>query len=160
MSRGSARSAIRRRIETIVAGHKMPSRDSVSATDVKDIRVFEQFPSLANDGTPRIPGAIVALHDDSEDDDVETYLVPVTVAIATYAIDTESGFADPENLVEAIKIDLKSKPYCESFKLKGPWQIGVMRDAKGVVFQSTLSFNVELLATQATTGPNGETMGV
>lgn len=156
MSRGDVRHLIKRRIEVFVGEDgnesiKLPYKGG--GTELRAPAVHEESVSLDNDQEPDAPCFVVKLGPAVQEKDSKT--VQVTVDAMVYAADSEQGYRDAENVVEALETYLIADPWLDGrYKLVEPWRTELM-GSTATVFGASLSFNVEMPSATAVVGPDG-----
>ncbi|MCE5315166.1 MAG: hypothetical protein ABFD49_11170 [Armatimonadota bacterium] len=156
MSRGCARTALKHRLQTIVESRQLPYKGSKG--DLKTPTVCEQRSSVNNDGLPDAPSVTVKISKVKQTGDDR--LGAVTIITKTYSEDSEQGYRDAENLIEAIEIDLISNPWLDSrYPLVGSWETDIVDDNFPVFF-AALTCSVELPSIKCRVGPDGKNIEV
>jgi hypothetical protein len=152
MSRGCARSALKRRLEGIVEPWKLPFKDGNGA--LKTPAVYEQYVPVDNDDdTPDAPSVTVTVGKVTQTGDARTGAVGIHALV--YAEDSEQGYRDAENLVEAIETAFISDPWLDGgkYKLIGPWETDITAKAFPT-HAASLTCSVELPSVTMVKGPD------
>lgn len=149
--------ALRRRLDLIVEPWKLPFKGGEG--DIRTPAVFEQYAPVENDDQPDAPAVIARIGKVKQADDVRSGVV--TVIALVYSEDSEQGYRDAENLIEAIETDLITAPWLDegAYKLVGPWETDIS-DNKFPVFFATLTCSAELPSVECRVGPDGNNIEV
>lgn len=153
MSRGDVRHLIKRRIEEFIGEDvKLPYRDG--GDELRVPAVCEESVSLDNDQEPDAPCFVVKLGPAVQENGTKT--IQAIVDAMVYAKDSEQGYRDAENVIEALETYFIADPWLDRgrYKMVEPWRTELMGRTP-TVFGSSLSFNVEMPSAAAVVGPDG-----
>lgn len=169
------RLAVCERVEVFAAGHELPYKEATHAHPLRVPKVFPQLPPAENDDESDVPCFVVRIGDDTEaespDGDVSVVTADVTIEAFTFCKDSEQGYRDAENLIEALKIDLRQSPWVDirtedlglrtesgaRYRLFGPWKISVA-DTIPTIFKASLACSIEGPGLVIVSGPGGESI--
>lgn len=156
MSRGLVRQLLRQRIEAFAGSHKLPYKGGNG--ELKTPAVYEQFVPVDNDHEPDAPSITVKVDTVTQSDDGR--LAKVTLIALVYADDSEQGYRDAENLIEALEVELIANPWLDegSFKLVGAWETDIS-DNHMPTFWAVLRCNAEMPALDMVVGPTSDSIG-
>ncbi len=156
MSRGHARENLINRIRAIIERNKwLFPFDETNV--LRAIEVRSQYSPEANTGLSNAPEITVKLLADKEEDFADNSVCKVLLTATLYAPDSEQGFRDGENILEAIKIDLKSSPFLnDGYKMIGPWVLSPDEVYTRPTCRTFLAFDLHMPAIQFVTGPDGQ----
>ena len=161
MSRGSARTALKKRVEELTANWKLTFKGA-RVGEFRAPEVYEQKPPEANDDRPNVPCILVHLgqvKQDRLDSGLETRYGDINIVALTWAEDSEQGYRDAENLIEALELDLIAAPWIDHgrYLLIGPWTTDVA-NAERCVFEASLACQVAFTPVKMLIGPDGSNL--
>jgi hypothetical protein len=163
MSRGCVREAAARRIEQIVAGHKLPFEGAADG-ELRAPEVVEQFQPVVNDGEPRAPSVRVEVGLAKQEIVNGRWVKTAQLHIIAncWAEDGEQGYRDAENLVEKIETDLIAKPWLANgrYRLIDPFISQVPTENTFPVYTASVHCLVEMPPAPELYGPQGEALDI
>lgn len=156
MSRGLVRQLLKARIQVFAGDHKLSYKGG--GDQLKVPAVYQQFVSVENDEEPDAPSFTVRLNTVRSDDNAR--LGQVQIIGLVYAEDSEQGYRDAENVIEALELYLRADPWLDkgAYKLTGPWE-STISDNYMPTFHATLTCNVEMPEPETVLGPGGDSIG-
>lgn len=161
MSRGLVRQLLARRLLVFAESHKLPYKGGDGL--LRTPNVFEQFVSSENKSDEEllsqdVPYITVTLGKVTQT--AEGRLGEIGIYAMIYAPDSEQGYRDAENFIEAVEIDLIEDPWLDdgTYQLTGPWETNISGNHLPT-FYATLKCNVEMPALDMIVGPDDEAIG-